>query len=117
MRRGRLLTDDEIATLYASGLDSDSIGYRAGCSGSTVLAICRAMGVPIRPPGAPPPRKRLPLTDEQIIARYKAGESGPRIAQACDVAVTTVYYTLRRHGVTIRPSPAHRGHRPRKEPP
>lgn len=87
--------------MYASGLDADSIGYRAGCSGSTVLAIVRASGGTVRPPGSNP-GKPLRLTAAEICKRYQAGESGPILAAAAGCVASTIYRVLRAHGVTMR---------------
>jgi hypothetical protein len=104
-RRGRpvakLLTDEQIAEMYASGLDADSIGYRAGCSGSTVLAVVRAHGGTVRPPGSSTGRP-LALTAEELCKRYQAGESGPRLADAAGCTPSTIYRLLRHHGVVMR---------------
>jgi hypothetical protein len=104
-RRGRLtsrlVSDAEIVALYASGLDADTIGYRAGCCGTTVLAIVRASGGTVRSPGAGRD-KPLKLSAEVIVRRYLAGESGPMIADAAGCVASTVYRVLRRHGVTLR---------------
>ena len=40
--RQRKLSDAEIVELYRQGLDAETVGIAAGCSGSTVLAIVRA---------------------------------------------------------------------------
>lgn len=104
-RRGRpvakLLTDEQIAELYASGLDADTIGYRAGCSGSTILAIVRASGGTVRSPGSKPD-KPLKLSAEDLVRRYQAGDSGPILAEAAGCTASTIYRVLRSHGVTIR---------------
>jgi hypothetical protein len=95
------LPDEQIVTLYASGLDSETVAGRAGCSGKTVLDIVRAAGHPVRRPGAGSGRP-LALTPEQIIARYEAGESGVRLADAAGCVPSTIYNILRHHNVTLR---------------
>lgn len=102
MRGPRALTDVEIVALYAAGYDSDSIGYRASCSGTTVLKIVREAGLPIRGPGTRS-EKRLHLTSDQIIARYLAGESALTVAQAAGCVPSTIYNVLRRAGHRPRP--------------
>lgn len=98
----RRLSDAEIAELYRSGLDSDSIAARAQCSGTTVLAIARAAGVEIRKPGNSVYRK-LNLSTDEIVARYKDGQSGPVIADAAGTTANTIYKLLHRAGVQRRP--------------
>jgi len=104
-RRGRpvakLLTDEQIVELYASGLDACSVGFRAGCCGTTVLVIVRAAGGTVRPPGSNP-GKPLRLSAEDLVRRYRAGESGPILAAAAGCTPSTVYRLLRAHGVTMR---------------
>lgn len=104
-RRGRLaarlIPDSEICRLYASGLDADSVAYRAGCCGTTVLAIVRAAGGAVRPAGNNP-GKPLKLTAAEICKRYLAGESGPIIADAAGCVPSTIYRVLRAHGVKMR---------------
>lgn len=104
-RKGRpvakLIPDEQIAEMYASGLDADSIGYRAGCSGSTILAIVRSLGGTVRPPGSNP-GKPLRVSAEELVRRYQAGESGPILAAAAGCTASTVYRLLRNHGVKMR---------------
>ena len=104
-KRARTLDDPEIIRLYVDEqLDGESIGIRAGCSGTTGLDIIRKAGHPIRPPGRGVPRPRL-ISDEDIARRYKAGEDGPRLAQAAGCTPGTIYHLLRRLGVHVRPPP------------
>lgn len=104
-RRGRpvakLLTDEQIVELYASGLDACSVGFRAGCCGTTVLVIVRAAGGTVRPPGSNP-GKPLRLSAAEICTLYRAGESGPMIASKAGCTPSTIYRLLRQHGVTMR---------------
>lgn len=104
-RRGRpasrLIPDDKIVELYASGLDADTVGYRAGCCGTTVLAVVRASGGTVRPPGSNP-GKPLKLSAAEICKRYQAGESGPIIADATGCVPSTIYRVLRENGVKMR---------------
>lgn len=97
----RLLPDDQIVRLYLDGMDSDSVGYRAGCSAKVVLQIVRAAGHAVRRPGCGSGRP-LKLSTEEIVRRYQGGESGTMIAQAAGCVASTVYGVLRRQGVTLR---------------
>lgn len=101
---GRLLTNQQIVDAYVGGENSISIGLRANCDSVTVLNICRAAGVPIRPRG-PSVRKTLALTDEEIIRLYtQTGLSGPTIADRAGCTTNTIYRVLRLAGVTLRDS-------------
>lgn len=110
-KRARTLDDPEIIRLYVEEqLDGESIGIRAGCSGTTVLDIVRSAGHPIRPPGRGVPRPRL-IPDAEIARRYRAGEDGPRLAQAAGCTPGTIYRLLRLQGVHVRPPPSSNGGR------
>lgn len=109
VRNRRTLDDAEIIRLYVcEQLDSDTIGAKAQCSGTTVLNIVRSAGHPVRKSGRGVPRSRL-IDDAEIIRRYRDGASGPAIADAAGCSASGVYHVLRRHGVAIRPAPTGRG--------
>ena len=102
VQKCRLLPDDQIVRLYLDGLDSDNVGYRAGCSAKVVLELVRAAGGTVRRPGCGSGRP-LKLTPQEIVKRYQEdGESGPSIAVAAGCVASTVYGVLRRQGVTLR---------------
>lgn len=104
-RRRRHLSDDEIIKRYVEdGADAESIAFDARCSGTTVLAIVRAAGHEIRKGGRGAPRKRL-IDDSEIIRRYRAGQSGPLLADAAGCTAGTIYRLLRSYGVEVRPAP------------
>lgn len=96
----RSLTDEQVIHLYLSGLDSDSIGYRANCSGTTVIAIVRAAGHEIRKKGGR--RHSLIMSDADIAKLYVAGQTGPQIADSIGCTPSSIYHVLRRLGVQIR---------------
>lgn len=96
----RSLTDEQIIHLYLSGIDSDTIGYRANCSGTTVISIVRAAGHEIRKKGGR--RHSLPMSDADIAKRYTAGETGPEIARDIGCTASSIYHVLRRLNVEIR---------------
>jgi hypothetical protein len=102
-RKDRTISDAEILRLYVDeGMDSDSIGAAAQCSAATVLAIVRAHGGIIRPPGGKRRNPVLKIPVAEIIRRYREGQSGPLIADAAGCTASTLYRLLRSHGVTIR---------------
>ena len=99
----RLISDAEILCLYIEEkLDSDTIGYRAGCSSTTVLSIVRASGAGIRSRGKRGKRKALKLTDAEIIQRYNDGASGVTLAERAGCDHGMIYRVLRLHGVSVR---------------
>jgi hypothetical protein len=96
----RVIADEEILRLYVEEeLDSDTVGYRAGCCGSTVLEIVRKLGGVVRTRGK---SKTLKLTDAEIIQRYKDGASGLTLAEQAGCEHTTIYRELHSHGVKTR---------------
>jgi hypothetical protein len=98
--RRRRLPDDEIVRLYVEGLDSDSVGARANCSGTAVLGLVRAAGYPVRQPGG---RKHdVALPEDEICRRYLSGQSGPVIARVALCTPSSVYNILKKHGVPRR---------------
>jgi DNA-binding CsgD family transcriptional regulator len=102
--RPRELTDAEIVSLYVEQkLDSDSVGARARCSGTTVLNLVRAAGHPIRSAGGRR-KSTLPIPESKVIELYLAGQSGPQIAASAGCTPSSVYRVLRRAGVPIRDS-------------
>jgi hypothetical protein len=101
-RTRRTLSDAEIVALYVGGLDSETIGARANCNATAVLDIVRAAGETVRPRGGRPRGDLHAITDADICQRYAQGWSGPRIAQAANCNVSSVYNILRRCGVPLR---------------
>ena len=102
--RQRKLSDAEIIERYRQGADAETVGIAAGCSGTTVLAIVRAAGETIRQrgKGSTGKRKRLALSDEEIIKRYQDGASAPEIAQVAGCTAEVIYRTLRNANVPRR---------------
>lgn len=98
----RRISDAEIVRLYVDErLDSDSIGARAQCSGSTVLSLVRAAGFTPRLPGGR--RKHsLKISEDEVVTRYLDGQSGPQIAEVAGCTPSNVYHVLRRRGVRLR---------------
>jgi hypothetical protein len=113
----RLISDEEILRLYVEEeLDSDTISYRAGCSGKTVLDIVRKLGGVVRERGGRSKCKTLKLTDGEIIQRYNDGASGLTLAMQAGCDHATIYRVLHSHGVRTRTpteiGAAARGHNP-----
>jgi 3,4-dihydroxy-2-butanone 4-phosphate synthase len=97
----RLLPDDQIVEMYLSGVDSDTVGNRAGCAAKIVLQLVRAAGGAVRRPGLGAGHK-LQLPESEIVQRYGAGESGVRLADAAGCCPASIYSILRKHGVPVR---------------
>lgn len=86
---------DEIIAAYQRG-----VGAQHGVSSGTILKRLRAAGIPIRRQGD----RTIHLPDDEIAARYEAGETCAAIAAAYDVAETTIAHHLRTRGITLRTS-------------
>lgn len=99
----RRLTDEQAVELYVGGMDAESVGFQAGCSGTTVLNLVRAAGVPVRSASG---RRKSPLgiPESEVIDLYLDGQSGPQIAAVAGCTPSAVYHVLRRAGVPIRDS-------------
>jgi hypothetical protein len=104
---GRFLPDAEILRLYAGGVDSETIGFRAGCSGGTVIKVVRRLGGAVRGRAGRPAGYQRSLSDAEIIARYRNGETGREVAEAAGCTPPTIYHILSRHGVPRRPAHSH----------
>lgn len=101
-RTRRTLSDADIVRLYVEGLDSDTIGARANCTATTVLDLVRKAGEIVRSSGGPRKPDRHRLTDAEICARYRRGDSGPTIADAAACSASAIYHILRRNNVPVR---------------
>lgn len=102
VRTQRLLSDAEIVALYLGGLDSDTIGARAGCHSTTVLNLVRAAGHKPRKPGGVRKADAFLIPDAEICRRYQQGQSGPELADAAGCSTGSIYNVLRRNGVEPR---------------
>ena len=102
--RRRLLDDEAVIRRYQELRDSYTVGLEAGIDASKVLEICRAAGVETNTRGHRVSRKKLRLTDEEIVERYRNGDSGETVAYAAGCSNRTVYHILERFGVERRPA-------------
>lgn len=101
--RTRALTDQQIVNMYVGGMDAESVGFKAGCSGSTVLNLVRAAGQTVRPSGGRR-RSTLSIPESEVVRLYLDGQSGPQIAVIAGCTPSAVYHILRRRNVPIRDS-------------
>jgi DNA invertase Pin-like site-specific DNA recombinase len=92
----------EMIRRYRTGETLVEIGAATGVSRATVERRLKAAGVVLRPAGWRPGRRRRVVEDEDLVARYAAGESLNAIAAATGLYPTAVYYRLRRAGVELR---------------
>jgi len=101
--RRRTMTDDEIAALYLELHDSELVGLKSGLSGTSVLDICRKLGVPVQPPGGINPRRRnIRLNVDQIVEYYQTGMTAQEVADIAHTNTTMIYTILRENGVKRR---------------
>lgn len=99
----RLLDDATVVEMYLSGVDADSVGYRAGCSAGTVLKIVRAAGHSARRRGGHKPAQQGTLPPEELVRLYKSGLSIEKVAERSGWSAYAVRKTLLSSGTRIRP--------------
>ncbi|WP_143060374.1 hypothetical protein [Streptomyces sp. TLI_105] len=102
-RRRRTLADEEIRRRYRAGESSYALAREFGVSPHTIRARIPdtdwrgrpARKTPTPPPRPPKPRTTsnrmtLPVPDEEILARYRAGRSASAIARELGVDCRTI---------------------------
>lgn len=94
---------DDLRRRYEAGESASSIAVSLGVAHSTVTGHLRLAGVAIRS-GSEAMRARHGLTVdvEELVRRYRAGESTPVLAAALGISSATVYVHLRAAGVQLR---------------
>jgi predicted HD phosphohydrolase len=105
-RTRRTMTDEQLAADYAANRDTMATAMRGGVCTATVLAAVRKHGLGhlIQPRGKATVG-RLPvvgLPADEIVRRYRAGQSGPLIAAAAGCPVGTIYRILDHNKVPRR---------------
>lgn len=104
----RRMTDEQIVAAYLESRDTFKVAWDAGLCSQTVLVIVRKAGHGdkiARPGQATAGRYRsVPkdIGEAEIIRRYLAGDSGPKIAQAIGCTAGTVYGVLERNNIERR---------------
>ena len=102
--RHRRTVDDALALticdLYASGLGSDAVSKQVGRSPSTVLRVLYERGVTLRKTHRQ--GWALEWAADDIVRRYRAGESTHSLADFYGVLPSSITYTLQRRGVHLR---------------
>lgn len=101
-RRGRTLTDEQIVSRYLGGASSLDVALEAGCTAETVRDLVLKAGHKMRKRGGQRPKKPRPISDEDIVSRYVAGESGVKLADLCACSTAMIYNVLARAGVRRR---------------
>jgi hypothetical protein len=103
-RGPRKLSDEQIITEYLECRDSDRTAIAAGCSAATVLRILHENNIPVGLGRGKGGRRRtvLRLSDDEIVARYQAGQSVGKILEVSGGSPDILYRLLRRHGVRLR---------------
>jgi DNA-binding CsgD family transcriptional regulator len=93
---------DELVRRYRAGESCAAIAAATGLRPTTVQGRLKRAGAKLRPPGRPASRGPLGVTDADLVARYRAGESCAAIGEATGLSRTTVHGRLRRAGVELR---------------
>ncbi|MEQ4299958.1 hypothetical protein ABNF97_00975 [Plantactinospora sp. B6F1] len=94
-------TDEQIVARYEAGESIGWIAYRTGMSRGYVRDRLLAARVRMRPG---PVRRQAAIPDEQIVARYRAGETISALAAAGGVSGVYVGDRLRQAGIHLRPA-------------
>jgi len=89
--------------MYLSGVDADSVGYRAGCSAGTVLKIVRAAGHQPRGRGGVKTLLAGNLPPAELVRLYETGLSIDKVASRAGCSVHAVRKALIAAGTRIRP--------------
>jgi lambda repressor-like predicted transcriptional regulator len=98
--------DQDIISLYLSGLTITDTAARAGLGRNTVARVLDRHRVPRRPEGRPRPPGSPP--DQELISLYAAGHSLRQVAAKTGLDATTIRRVLARAGVPRRPPGATR---------
>ncbi|MFC8270349.1 hypothetical protein ACFUIZ_32210 [Streptomyces cinereoruber] len=109
-RSGRVLAEEEVRRRYAAGESAYALAREFGVSVHTVRARIPDTDWRGRPAGeasVPPPRSAQPrsggvrmvlvLSDEEILARYRAGQSATAIGRAAGVDCRTILRRIPEH--------------------
>ncbi|MFC7934454.1 helix-turn-helix domain-containing protein [Streptomyces cinereoruber] len=109
-RSRRVLVEEEVRRRYAAGESAYALAREFGVSVHTVRARIPAAewrGRPAEEASAPPPRSAQPrsggvrmvlaLSDEEILARYRAGQSATAIGRAAGVDCRTILRRIPEH--------------------
>ena len=92
--------DDELRRLYTSGgVSLRQIADQFAVSPQAVRGWLLDAGVPLRRPGAPAPA----WTAEDLVARYRAGDSALGVADDVGCSTASVYRALEAAGIARRP--------------
>jgi transposase len=108
-REGRL-SFDEMARRYRDGETCEQIAATAGLRLGAVYRRLRSAGVKFRPRGSSPSRGALGVTDADLVARYRAGETCKVIAAVMGLSESVVRRRLKRAGVEMRRGGGREGH-------
>jgi hypothetical protein len=101
-------SDERIVELYREHRNSVAVGVIAGCSDTTVLDIVRRTGnadLINRQRGrssTPKPPKRLPISDSEIVERYRAGTSMKILVDQTGAGYPRIKAIIQAAGVPIR---------------
>ncbi|GGR48137.1 hypothetical protein GCM10010497_59390 [Streptomyces cinereoruber] len=109
-RSGRVLVEEEVRRQYAAGESAYALAREFGVSAHTIQARIPDTdwrGRPAEEASVPPPRPVQPrkggvrmvlvLTDEEILARYRAGQSATAIGRAAGVDCRTILRRIPEH--------------------
>lgn len=100
---GATINTADLVAMYESGLSLEKIAHRVPMtSGGIRMRLIKA-GCPLRPKnhGMAPANKK-PIATEQLVERYRSGESAAVIGRSVGLTAKSVLDRLRRAGITRR---------------
>jgi predicted HTH domain antitoxin len=93
---------EEVLAGYRSGeLNLERVARRCGVSMDVAARELRRVGETVRPKGRQP--STTPVPDNEVVKRYRDGESLGCLAEALGVRPIRVQTVLRRNGISLRP--------------
>ena len=106
------ISNEEIKSLYDSGMGSKPIGRKFGVSAQMIMGRLNKMGVTLR--SVEETTRRLDIPDWLVIRLYKEGWSTKQIGEHFGMTAEGISYRLRTSGVERRPLGARNSTRNRR---
>lgn len=98
-RRNSPEAEREIVRLYQDGASMAALGEQFGCHLQTIANVLRRHGTPVRAAGGPE-RQATREEAEEILRRWRAGESQAAIGRTVGMSALQVSRLLRLHGLS-----------------
>ena len=83
-------TDEEIVARYLGGSSSLDVALDAGCTAECVRDLVLKAGHKMRKRGGRKPNRERSISDDELVRRYEAGESGVALADLCGCSTSMI---------------------------